>query len=153
MTVIGITSTPRSVNGFDRMVRREELLDIAGELDHLVLLAPYTAETHGMVGAQLFERMKPTAFLINVARGGIVDEAALVEALRAGRIAGAGLDVFVEEPLPPGHPLWSMPNVLITPHMAGFHVGYPGEAIPIVIENIRHFLAGDVDGMINVVRR
>ena len=153
MTVIGITSTPRSVNGFDRMVRREELLDIAGELDHLVLLAPYTAETHGIVGAQLFERMKPTAFLINVARGGIVDEAALVEALRAGRIAGAGLDVFVEEPLAPGHPLWSMPNVLITPHMAGFHVGYPGEAIPIVIENIRHFLAGDVDGMINVVRR
>ena len=153
MTVIGITSVPRSVAGFDRMVGRDELLNVAGELDHLVLLAPYTAETHGIVGAQVFERMKPSSFLVNVARGGIVDEAALVEALKAGRIAGAALDVFAEEPLPEGHPLWSMPNVLITPHMAGFHVGYPAEAIPIVIENIHRFLAGDVDGMINVVRR
>lgn len=153
MTVIGITSAPRNVAGFDRMVRRDELLDIVGELDHLVLLAPYTAETHGIVGAQVFERMKPSAFLINVARGGLVDEPALVEALKAGRIAGAALDVFTEEPLPQGHPLWSMPNVLITPHMAAFHVGYPAEAIPIVIENIRRFLAGDVDSMINVVRR
>ena len=153
MTVIGITSVPRSVAGFDRMVGRDELLNVAGELDHLVLLAPYTAETHGIVGAPVFERMKPSSFLVNVARGGIVDEAALVEALKAGRIAGAALDVFAEEPLPEGHPLWSMPNVLITPHMAGFHVGYPAEAIPIVIENIHRFLAGDVDGMINVVRR
>jgi phosphoglycerate dehydrogenase-like enzyme len=153
MTVIGITSAPRGVAGFDRMVGRDELLDVAGELDHLVLLAPYTAETHGIVGARVFERMKRSAFLVNVARGGLVDEAALVEALKAGRIAGAALDVFSEEPLPEGHPLWSMPNVLITPHMAGFHVGYPAEAIPIVNENIRHFLAGDVDGMINVVRR
>ncbi|HEY8816557.1 MAG TPA: NAD(P)-dependent oxidoreductase, partial [Candidatus Dormibacteraeota bacterium] len=78
---------------------------------------------------------------------------ALVDALQARRIAGAALDVFAEEPLPEGHPLWTMPNVLITPHMAGFHAGYPQEALPIVIENIRHFLAGDIDGMINVVRR
>jgi D-2-hydroxyacid dehydrogenase (NADP+) len=153
MTVIGITSAPRAVAGFDRIVRREELLEVVGELDHLVLLTPYTAETHGIVGAPVFERMKPSAFLVNVARGGIVDEAALVMALQAGAIAGAALDVFIEEPLPEGHPLWSMPNVLITPHMAGFHVGYPAEAIPVVIENIRHFLVGDVDGMTNVVRR
>ena len=153
MTVIGITAAPRSVAGFDRVVGRDELLDVVGELDHLVLLTPYTAETQGIVGAKVFERMKPSAYLINLARGGIVDEGALVEALRTGRIAGAALDVFIEEPLPEGNPLWSMPNVLLTPHMAGFHVDYPADAIPIVIENISHFLAGDVDGMINVVRR
>ena len=153
MTVIGITSAPRSVAGFDRMVPRGELFDIVGTLDHLVLLIPYTTETHGIVGAAVLGRMKRSAFLINVARGGIVDQPALVDALQARRIAGAALDVFAEEPLPEGHPLWTMPNVLITPHMAGFHAGYPQEALPIVIENIRHFLAGDVDGMTNVVRR
>jgi D-2-hydroxyacid dehydrogenase (NADP+) len=153
MTVIGITSTPRSVAGFDRMVPRHELLDIVGTLDHLVLLIPYTTETHAIVGAAVLGRMKRSAFLINVARGGIVDQQALIEALQARLIAGAALDVFAEEPLPEGHPLWMMPNVLITPHMAGFHAGYPDEALPIVIENIRHFLAGDINGMINVVRR
>ena len=153
MKVVGITSSPRSVPGFDRMVARDELLDVAGELDHLVLLIPYTSETDGMVGSAVLKRMKKSAFLINVARGGVVDQPALVEALQAGLIAGAALDVFAEEPLPDGHPLWKMPNVLITPHMAGFHAGYPDEALPIVIENIRHFLVGDIDGMINVVRR
>ena len=153
MTVIGITSSPRSVPGFDRMVSRDELLDVAAELDHLVLLIPYTSETDRIVGRAVLKRMKRSAFLINVARGGVVDQPALVEALQAGLIAGAALDVFAEEPLPDGHPLWKMPNVLITPHMAGFHAGYPDEALPIVIENIRHFLAGDIDGMINMVRR
>lgn len=153
MRVIGISSAPRSAAGFDRMVDRRELGAVAGELDHLVLLTPLTPETRGVVGARILERMKRSAFLINVARGGVVDEAALVEAIQTGRIAGAALDVFAEEPLPAGHPFWSMPNVLITPHMAGFHSGYPAEAIPIVIENIRRFVAGDVDHMINVVRR
>jgi len=152
MTVIGITSGPRTVAGFDQMVPRDDLLDVVGRLDHLVLLTPYTRDTHGIVGRAVLEHMKRTAFLINVARGGIVDQPALVEALQAGGIAGAALDVFAEEPLPEGHPLWKMPNVLITPHMAGFHAGYPDEALPVVIENIRHFMAGDVDGMINVVR-
>ncbi|HEX3629164.1 MAG TPA: D-2-hydroxyacid dehydrogenase [Candidatus Dormibacteraeota bacterium] len=153
MKVIGITSSPRSVPGFDRVVSRDELLDVTSELDHLVLLIPYTSETDGIVGRSVLQRMKRSAFLINVARGGVVDQAALVEALRSGLIAGAALDVFVEEPLPDGHPLWKMPNVLVTPHMAGFHAGYPDEALPIVIENIRHFLAGDLEGMTNVVRR
>ena len=153
MKVIGITSSPRSVPGFDQMVSRDELLEVAGELDHLVLLIPYTSETGGIVGSAVLKRMKRSAFLINVARGQVVDQPALVEALQAGQIAGAALDVFAEEPLPDGHPLWKMPHVIITPHMAGFHAGYPDEALPIVIENVRHFLAGDIDGMINVVRR
>jgi D-2-hydroxyacid dehydrogenase (NADP+) len=153
MTVIGITSGPRTLAGFDEMVPREDLPEIVGRLDHLVLLTPHTPETHGIVGRTVLDRMKGSAFLINVARGGIVDQPALVEALQSGLIAGAALDVFAEEPLPEGHPFWEMPNVLITPHMAGFHAGYPDEALPVVIDNIRHFLAGDIDGMTNVVRQ
>src|SRR5579859_103107 len=106
MTVIGITATPRERAGFDRMVQRDRLLEVAPELDFLVLLAPYTVETQGIVGAEVLGRMKPSAVLINVARGGLVDEPALVDALKAGTIAGAALDVFAEEPLPDGHPLW-----------------------------------------------
>jgi phosphoglycerate dehydrogenase-like enzyme len=153
MTVIGMTATPRMVAGFDRMVRRDQLLEVAPGLDFLVVLAPHTAKTAGIVSAGVLSRMKKSAILVNLARGGLVDESALVEALKARTIAGAALDVFAEEPLPEGHALWSMPNVLITPHMAGFHVGYPDDAIPIVVENIRRFLARDFDGMINVVRR
>jgi phosphoglycerate dehydrogenase-like enzyme len=96
--------------------------------------------------------MKPTAFLINVARGGVVDEPALVAALQRGEIAGAALDVFSQEPLPEDHPFWTLDNVLLTPHTAGFHVGYADQALPTVEENLRRFLAGDIDGMINLVQ-
>jgi len=87
------------------------------------------------------------------ARGGVVDEPALVEALQQGRIAGAALDVFNEEPLPPGHPFWSMRNVIVTAHLGGFCDVYVDRALPIVEANIRRFLAGDLDNMINMVRR
>ena len=96
--------------------------------------------------------MKPSSLLVNVARGGVVDEPALIAALRDGGIAGAALDVFAEEPLPADHPFWTMENVLITPHTGGFHVGYADDALPIVEENLRRFVAGDVAGMANVVR-
>jgi D-2-hydroxyacid dehydrogenase (NADP+) len=153
MKVIGLTSTKRQLPGFDEIRGKDELLQVVPELDYLVLLTPYTSQTDGMVNASVLAAMKPSAFLINVARGGIVDETALVEALRSGAIAGAALDVFAEEPLPAGHPLYTMENVIVTPHMAGFHTGYAAEALPIVEANIRHFLAGDLDHMINVVKR
>jgi D-2-hydroxyacid dehydrogenase (NADP+) len=153
MQVVGITETPRALPGFDSMRRRAELAEAVADLDHLVLLLPLTPATRGLVGRRVLAAMKPTAFLVNVARGGVVDEPALLDALRAGTIAGAALDVFAEEPLPDGHPLWSLENVIITPHMAGFHTGYAAAALPVVIENIRHFLAGEVDLMANVVRR
>ncbi len=153
MKVIGLTSTKRQLPGFDEIRGKDELLQVVPELDYLVLLTPYTSQTDGMVNASVLAAMKPSAFLVNVARGGIVDETALVEALRSGAIAGAALDVFAEEPLPAGHPLYTMENVIVTPHMAGFHTGYAAEALPIVEANIRHFLAGDLDHMINVVKR
>jgi phosphoglycerate dehydrogenase-like enzyme len=152
MTVVGITSAPRAVAGFDRMHAMGELLRVVPELDHLVLLTPYTQATHHLIDAKVFAAMKPTAYLVNVARGGVVDEEALVEALRQKRLAGAALDVFEEEPLPPDHPLWSFPNVVITTHQGGFCDTYVDLAMPILEHNMRCFLSGDLQGMINVVR-
>jgi D-2-hydroxyacid dehydrogenase (NADP+) len=114
MRVIGVSSAQREVAGFDRIHAREELLNVVGDLDFFVLLTPLTAATRNSVDAKVFTAMKPTAFLINLARGGVVDEPALVEALKTGRIGGAALDVFSQEPLPPDHPFWSMQNVIIT---------------------------------------
>jgi len=153
MRVIGISSTPRPVPGFDRMYRRGELLEAVRELDYLVLLTPHTPDTRGIVDAELLAAMKPTSYLVNLARGGVVDEAALIDALDAGRLAGAALDVFAEEPLPAGHRFWDMEQVIVTPHLGGFCDVYVDDALPIVEENIRRFLAGNRDQMINVVRR
>src|SRR6476646_8981788 len=94
MTVIGISGSPRDSKGFDRMVHRDAMVKVAGDLDFLVVLTPLSAETRNIVGAKVFAAMKPTAYLVNVARGGVVDEPALIAALEAGKIAGAGLDVF-----------------------------------------------------------
>lgn len=153
MRVVGITSSVRSMDGFDRMVQRDEIEAAVRELDFLVLLTPYTAETRGIVGEKVIGAMKPSAFLVNLARGGIVDEDALLSALRENRLAGAALDVFAVEPLPGDHPLWSMDNVIVTPHLGGFHDQYAEEALPTVVENFRKFLAGDLDNMQNVVKR
>jgi len=150
MTVIGISSAPRAVAGFDRMHAVSELLGVVPELDYLVLLTPYSPATHNIVDARVLAAMKPTAYLINVARGGVVDEDALVEALRDGRLAGAGLDVFNQEPLPPDHPFWAFENVIITTHQGGFCDTYVDLAMPIIEHNMRCFLAGDVNAMINL---
>ena len=153
MTVIGITSAVRGMDGFDRMVRRDDLGEAVRDLDFLVLLTPYTRETHHIVGAKVLAAMKPSACLVNLARGGIVDEDALLPALREKRLAGAALDVFAREPLPEDHPFWSLDNVIVTPHLGGFHDQYAGEALPTLVENFRKFLAGDTAGMVNVVKR
>lgn len=153
MRVVGITETPRDLRGFAEMRPRRELVQAVADLDYLVLLLAYVPETKGIVGAPVIAAMKPTSFLINVGRGGIVDEQALIDALRGGSIAGAALDVFAEEPLPSEHPFWGMENVIVTPHIAGFRRGYVHVALPVVVDNIRHFLAGEIDQMSNVVRR
>ena len=153
MSVVGITTARRDLPGFDRMVAREELEQAVRDLDFLILLTPYTPETKGIVSAKVIAAMKPASFLINLARGGIVDEDALIKALKDGKIAGAALDVFATEPLPEDHPYWSMENVIVTPHLGGFHDQYAEQALPTVEENVRRFLAGDTQNMINVVRR
>jgi phosphoglycerate dehydrogenase-like enzyme len=153
MTVIGFTSTRRDLPGFDRMHLRSELTQAAPELDFLVLLAPFSEETRHIVNAGVFAAMKPGSYLVNLARGGIVDEGAMMAALDSGRLAGAALDVFQTEPLPAGHRLWSMKNVIITPHLGGFYDTYAARALPTIEHNMECFLRGDLDAMQNVVRR
>ena len=153
MTVVGITSTKRTVTGFDRVFGRDELLIAVRDVDYLVALTAYSPATHHIVNAAVFSAMKPGSYFINLARGGIVDEEALIKALESRLIAGAALDVFNHEPLPDDHPFWTMKNVIVTPHLGGFYDGYADRALPVVEENIRRFLAGDTMNMINVVRR
>jgi D-2-hydroxyacid dehydrogenase (NADP+) len=153
MTVIGISGSPRETPGFDRMVKRSDLVKLAPELDYLVALAPLTPETCGIVGERLLAAMKPSAYLINVARGGVVDEPALIAALECGQIAGAALDVFSQEPLPPDNPIWRAKNVTIFPHLGGYSHGYEDRAMPTIAGNMSCFLAGDLKKMINIVRK
>jgi phosphoglycerate dehydrogenase-like enzyme len=151
MRVVGVSSAPRPVAGFDRMHAREELAQVVGDFDFFVLLTPLITATQNCIGSKILAIMKPTSYLINLARGGIVDEQALIEALTKKRIAGAALDVFSQEPLPADHPFWAMPNVLVTTHQGGFCDVYIDYALPTVEANMECFLKGDFNGMINVV--
>jgi D-2-hydroxyacid dehydrogenase (NADP+) len=153
MTVIGISGSPREAQGFDRVAHRDDFVKIVPELDFLVALAPLTVETRGIVGAKVFAAMKPTAYLVNVARGGVVDEPALIAALESGEIAGAALDVFAQEPLPASSPLWRTKNVTIFSHLGGYSQGYEDRAMPTIAGNMAKFLSGDLKSMINIVRK
>jgi phosphoglycerate dehydrogenase-like enzyme len=110
--------------------------------DFVVVTIPLTEETRGMINAEVFEAFKPTAFLVDASRGGVVDHEALFEALKEKKLAGAALDVFPEEPLPTENPLWKMPNVLITPHIAGNTVFYDERAVELFAENLDRYLSG-----------
>jgi phosphoglycerate dehydrogenase-like enzyme len=149
MTVIGISRTRRPVAGFDRIYQRSELATAAGESDFLVLLIPLEADTEKIVDARVLAAMKPTAYLINLARGGVLDEAALMAALQERRIAGAALDTFWQEPLPPDSPWWRAPNTIVTPHISGTYDGYAADAFRQFETNLVHFLAGQPEKMIN----
>ena len=127
----------------------EKLREMLAQCDFVVVAAPLTPETRHLIGRGELAAMKPTAYLINIARGGLVDEAALVEALNEGRIAGAALDTFEREPLPPESPLWDMPNVIITPHVAGATARYFDRITELFAENLRRYLRGQ--RLLNVV--
>ena len=153
MTVIGITGTPRETKGFDRMVARDKLLEGAPELDFLIALLPLSEESRNIVGCGVFAAMKKSAYLINLARGGVVDEPALIAALNAGEIAGAALDVFSQEPLPPENPLWKTNNVTIFSHLGGYSQGYEERAMPTIAHNMACYLEGRTKDMMNIVRK
>ncbi|BBX15417.1 2-hydroxyacid dehydrogenase [Mycolicibacterium duvalii] len=128
---------------FGEIVSSADLSAIVGWCDHLILAAPLTAQTRGLVDAEVLSAMKPDAHLVNIARGPMVDEAALLDALSAGRIGGATLDVFDTEPLPREHPLWDAPNVTITAHMSADVVGWRENLAAQFTENARRWLAGE----------
>jgi D-2-hydroxyacid dehydrogenase (NADP+) len=151
MTTLGISRTPRRLADFDAIYPREKLREAAAQADFLLVLVPYSKDNDKIINAAVFEVMKPTAYLINIARGGVVDEAALLQALRDRKIAGAGLDVFEQAPLPPSHPLWDMDNVFITPFIGGLSDRYEEDIMSIIKPNLQSFLAGRDDAMINRV--
>jgi D-2-hydroxyacid dehydrogenase (NADP+) len=153
MIVHGIDIVKRDLDAIDFFHGPDEFLKAASEVDYLVLVAPSTPETQKIIGAEVLRRMKPTAFLINVARGELVDEDALIEALEDGTIAGAALDTLSIEPLPPEHPLWTQKNVIITPHVAGESDVYREQVMPIIEENLRRFVSGERRNLVNYVER
>jgi len=151
MTVYGINRSGKGAGAVDRMFGLDGLLTVAREVDYFIVAVPLTPETRGRVGAEVVSAMKPTAFLLNLARGPVVDEKALIRALESRTIAGAGLDVFNEEPLPQGHPFWKMKNVIVTPHVGGTSTFYVSQVLPIFRENLRRYLKGERHALINVV--
>ncbi len=143
MRVIGVRKNPgQTADCVDRLYPPDMLDEILPSVDYLVVAAPATEETRGMLGKAQFARMKKSAFLVNIARGDIIDQEALVDALNNERIAGAALDVFVPDPLPDGHPLFSTKNLVITPHVSGISPMLWRRIMDIWIENIHRFLAG-----------
>jgi phosphoglycerate dehydrogenase-like enzyme len=142
LRVVGVRSQAAPVPRID-VVPREGLLEALHDADYVVVTAALTPETHGLIDRRAIASMKPSAFLINVARGPIVDTTALLDALGNGRIAGAALDVFETEPLPPDSPLWSAPNLLVSPHMAGDSDGWDSRVVELFGENVRRYLRGE----------
>lgn len=136
------TATPDRPEGVSRIVTRAELRGALAEVDALVLACPITAETRGLIGRAEIACLPPRAVIVNVARGGVIDQAAMTEALRDGRLAGAALDVAEVEPLPPDDPLWSLPNVIISPHSASTVAEENGRITDIFVKNLRRFLDG-----------
>jgi len=153
MEVFGIDIVKRQVDAVDYFYGPEDLLKVAEEVDYLIIVVPLTSQTHKMVGENILSSMKPTAFLINIGRGEIIDENALIHALESGKIAGAALDVFSQEPLPKDHPFWRTKNLIITPHIGGTSTIYVEQVLSIFEENLRRFLSGERQTLINVVER
>ncbi|MCX7931695.1 MAG: D-2-hydroxyacid dehydrogenase [Rhodovarius sp.] len=153
MRVIGVSDARSEAPGFDLVLPRARLAEAAAEADVLIVLVPLTPATRHMIDRSVLAAMRPEAILINLARGPVVDEQALIEALQEGRIAGAGLDVFETEPLPPDSPLWDMPHVVVTPHVGGMSDVYARQVLPLLEQNLRAYLSGDVAGLRNLVPR
>lgn len=148
--VIAVRKHPRPGPGpADEQWGPERLGDLLARADFVALAAPLTAETRGLIGREQLARMKPGAVLVNLGRGGLVEEDALIESLRAGRIAGAALDVFREEPLPASSPLWEMPQVILTPHVSGLGPRYWERAMDLFARNLQAWRADEP--LINVV--
>ncbi|WP_172292659.1 D-2-hydroxyacid dehydrogenase [Pseudoruegeria sp. HB172150] len=142
MRVTGVSDGRSEAPGVSKVYRRAALEEAAAEADFLVVLVPYTPETHHIAGERVFRAMKRSAYVINIARGACLDEAALIAALEAGEIAGAGLDVFAREPLPADDPIWAAPNTIVTPHIAGFSDIYLEQTMPVLVKNFAVYAAG-----------
>lgn len=141
MTVVGLKrDASQPVAGVDKLFGPEGLADLLKVSDFLVLAVPRTSETTRIIGREQFQLMRRGASLVNISRGGVVVESDLIEALNSGVLSGAFLDVFEREPLPPDSPLWTMPNVMVTPHTVGFVEGYADRVLDLFTDNIQRFI-------------
>ena len=153
MRVVGVSAGRTEIAGFDAVFPRERLAEAAAMTDFLVVLVPQTEETRNLIDARVFAAMKPSAFVVNIARGGVLDSDALLAALREGRIAGAALDVFAPEPMPADSPFWSMENVIVTPHAAGDAWEIYDRALPLMRANLQAICNDRPHDLLNVVSR
>jgi phosphoglycerate dehydrogenase-like enzyme len=128
--------------GVEEVQPPARLLDLLAASDVVVLCAPLTADTYRLIGHEALARMRPGAFLVNVARGKLLDDEAVIDALRSGRLGGAALDVFTKEPLDRSSPYWDLPNVIITPHVSGTMEDYWTPLVGLFAENLRRYEAG-----------
>jgi D-2-hydroxyacid dehydrogenase (NADP+) len=149
MTVIGISGGRKHAPNFDEVHPRTALREQAARADFLMLLLPHSKETDRLINADILSAMKPSAFLINLARDGILDAEALAAHLKAGKIAGAGLDVF--KPLPPDSPLWHLPNTIITPNVGGHSDKFVEQTLTVVAPNLKAYIDGRVQDLRNIV--
>jgi glyoxylate/hydroxypyruvate reductase len=146
MRTVGVRRSARSSGAppfTDEVHGADRLPELAGRADAMVVSLPLTGETAGLLDRATIEHLPPACIFVNVGRGGVVDEAALVDALRERRIAGAVLDVFATEPLPPDSPLWTLPNVLVSPHAAALSEHENERIVELFVANLRRFLAGE----------
>ena len=151
MKVIGVKNQIRKHNGVvDEIYEPEMINDLLEIADFSVLCCPLTKRTENLIDAEAFSKMRSSSYLVNVARGGCVEEKALLKALTEGQIAGAAIDHFCEEPLPASSPFWNIPNLIITPHSAGETAKYEGKLIDVLLENLDRLYARKTD-LINQV--
>ncbi|MFO1313683.1 MAG: D-2-hydroxyacid dehydrogenase [Burkholderiales bacterium] len=142
MRVLGVSRSGRAVSGCEAVRTQGDLDHVLAECDFVAVTLPLTAGTRGLLDDRAFAAMKPGAFLVNASRGGVVDEQAMIRALLSGRLAGACVDVFETEPLPEDSPLWSMRNVILTPHITGMRDDYVERVLDIFADNLAAFESG-----------
>ncbi|HJR45692.1 MAG TPA: D-isomer specific 2-hydroxyacid dehydrogenase family protein [Actinomycetota bacterium] len=148
--ILAANRSGNRLEGAETTVPSERIADVLPEADFVVLAAAHTPQTHHLIDAAALDAMREGAWLVNVARGGLVDTEALVDALRSGRIGGAALDVTDPEPLPEGHPLWELPNAVVTPHVANTWDMAVPELAALVGRNVAHFAAGEpLEGLVD----
>lgn len=151
MTVLGVGPHPREEACVDRFYHLDDLHQVLSQVDYFISVAPSKPDNRNMMNALAFSKMKSTAFFINLGRGELVDQDALLQTLKARRIAGAALDCFKQEPLPKEHPFWGLDNFILTPHIGGVSDVYVQQAARIITKNIKCFLKGDQENMLNIV--
>lgn len=145
MTVYGVRARPAPCEGVTEVVAPDRMNEVLAKSDYVIVVTPLTEETRGLIGADAFASLKPGAILHNMARGHVVDETAMVEALKSGRLRAASVDVFSEEPLPASSPLWDQPNLYMTPHIGGMltHAEYDRRSTQVFLDNLDHWRAGE----------